>query len=419
MTVDEVDRALARLGAVCDTVAARLVALDGHQGARLLDAATLGEQSRRRWADAQARLADLWAGFEAYRSALASARELRGRRQRPSADDLVRLSHLLCGPSIELPADHDRAAAPYGDDVTFPQLDGDDATSSRNGRRLGFDELARRMEDDYGAVLAVVTAALDGWSALAQRLDPLTARLASARSLAAELGLADDPELAAADAELAALRSSDPLAVPLADPLALRAESLATAAGVRLDRAVERLATVRRLRDGYAELRAGLAARIARLGDAYAEAARLHETVRAKIATVDAVPPDGAAVPRLLGYLDELDGLHGARAWDRLAQRYAEVAAKIARETAAAQAAAENLRQLLDRRAELRGRLEAYRAKAGRLGHGEDVTLAELHRTAHELLWAAPCDLAAATRAVANYQRAVLAATARRGEVPS
>jgi hypothetical protein len=67
-----------------------------------------------------------------------------------------------------------------------------------------------------------------------------------------------------------------------------------------------------------------------------------------------------------------------------------------------------NLAGLLDRRTELRGRLEAYRAKAARLGHAESATLSALHRAAYDVLFTAPCDLLEATRAVGRYQRAVL-----------
>ena len=48
---------------------------------------------------------------------------------------------------------------------------------------------------------------------------------------------------------------------------------------------------------------------------------------------------------------------------------------------------------LLDERDELRGRLDAYTAKAGRLGRLEDTELAALRRRAHEALHTAPTDL--------------------------
>ncbi|MGH3763344.1 MAG: hypothetical protein ACRDTB_37155, partial [Actinophytocola sp.] len=62
---------------------------------------------------------------------------------------------------------------------------------------------------------------------------------------------------------------------------------------------------------------------------------------------------------------------------------------------------------LLDRRAELRGRLEAYRVKAARLGYAEDLALERLHQRTQELLFTAPCDLPAATRALNRYQQAL------------
>src|SRR5690606_36346842 len=64
---------------------------------------------------------------------------------------------------------------------------------------------------------------------------------------------------------------------------------------------------------------------------------------------------------------------------------------------------------LLDRRAELRGRLEAYRAKAARLGKDEDERLAALYGAARDVLWTAPCDLRAATGAVKEALAAVAA----------
>jgi len=63
---------------------------------------------------------------------------------------------------------------------------------------------------------------------------------------------------------------------------------------------------------------------------------------------------------------------------------------------------------LLGRRDELRGLLDAYRAKAGRTGGAEDAALTARYQQAHDLLWTAPCDLAAADAAVTGYQQAVL-----------
>jgi hypothetical protein len=68
---------------------------------------------------------------------------------------------------------------------------------------------------------------------------------------------------------------------------------------------------------------------------------------------------------------------------------------------------------LLSRRDELRGLLDAYQAKAARLGAAEDPHLAARYAQARELLWTAPCDLTAVASAVNGYQHAVLAIGAR------
>ncbi len=59
----------------------------------------------------------------------------------------------------------------------------------------------------------------------------------------------------------------------------------------------------------------------------------------------------------------------------------------------------------LARRQELRGRLEAFRAKAAGTGRGEDLQLDSLYRAATDVLYSSPCDLEDAERRVIAYQR--------------
>ena len=66
-------------------------------------------------------------------------------------------------------------------------------------------------------------------------------------------------------------------------------------------------------------------------------------------------------------------------------------------------------------RDELRGLLGAYKAKAARLGVAEEADLVASYDQARDLLWTAPCDLTAASTAVAGYQRAIHATTTREG----
>ena len=57
-------------------------------------------------------------------------------------------------------------------------------------------------------------------------------------------------------------------------------------------------------------------------------------------------------------------------------------------------------------RAELRGRLDAYKAKVAQHGMAEDRMLIERYDAARRMLWSAPCDLRAAEDAVLRYQHA-------------
>jgi hypothetical protein len=59
----------------------------------------------------------------------------------------------------------------------------------------------------------------------------------------------------------------------------------------------------------------------------------------------------------------------------------------------------------LDARNELRGRLDAYHAKALAIGLAEDEQLTRVYERAKELLFTAPCDVAGAEAAVREYQQ--------------
>src|SRR3954469_12467833 len=96
---DEVDRALARLGAEHEAIETSLLALQDHAGRRLLEGAQLTGITKERWAAAEASITLLWAYFDTYTDALRSAREIRSRRRWSSREDLVDLTELLRGSS--------------------------------------------------------------------------------------------------------------------------------------------------------------------------------------------------------------------------------------------------------------------------------------------------------------------------------
>jgi hypothetical protein len=119
------------------------------------------------------------------------------------------------------------------------------------------------------------------------------------------------------------------------------------------------------------------------------------------------VPADNTAA--LGAHLDAVSAKPGAAA------ALLELRRRIAEAIADANTAEHLAKVLLDRWAELRGRLAAYQAKAARLGVSEDRDLLAANQIAAGLLSRKPCDLAAVTRAVADYQQLIGEKSGRRG----
>ena len=70
MDRDEVDRALARLGAEHEAIETSLLALQDHAGRRLLEGAELTGVTKERWATTEQSITLLWGYFDAYAAAL-------------------------------------------------------------------------------------------------------------------------------------------------------------------------------------------------------------------------------------------------------------------------------------------------------------------------------------------------------------
>ncbi|GAA1099392.1 MULTISPECIES: hypothetical protein [Kitasatospora] len=422
MSREEVDRALARLGAERDAVEAALLDLQDHPGRRLLEGAALTGRTRERWSVAGQGLSVLWSLFDRYSEALASARAVRSRRNRPGSAELAELGELLGGASVtvsggQLPDGGARLGAP-----------------ARLVERISLADLLERMNAWYATVLEVVAAADAVWSALPARIDLLLAELHRVQMLALSVGvrpgghpLADD--LAELAGDLAAQRTevvADPLAlwrparVPAQraeDGPAAAAMTAGTVSGVvdtaRFDRAGRALDDVRvelegllRLRDESHERLQQVADLLQRADATLAEARRARGEVLAKIAAteVPAVPGPASALRERIGQAVELQ--HGGQ-WYRLGPLLDALEDAAAKELARARSSLTEVAQPLAVRAELRGRLEAYKAMAARLRITEDPEVVERFEKARWLLWSAPCDLRAAAEAVARFQQAV------------
>jgi hypothetical protein len=396
----EVDEALRTLAADQQRIAEALYAMDSHPAHVLLSAAPTAGRTALAWADARMRMAALWADFTAFTTALDTARSVRARKARPSGGDLARLTELLAGPTV----------------VTTGGLGGPQGEAT-----LPLPVAVRFLLDCCMAVTVTFDQIATAADAVAARLAPVAAAIAAAERFAADLG---DPPAATTGrrtelAEISAVAVADPLGAAEGelDATLRRLATNVTAARDRLEAALA-------LKTGLAGRRAAtraaiddLAAAEEAVGPAYAIA---HEKIAAP-----GLPPLPAAAPGLRHRWDTLAapgaGMGGpqgdaSRAGPAVGPpgsagllRSGAELDDLDRAVAAARQRADLLRTaadgLVDRRAELRGRLDAYRIKGVRLGLAEHPDLTARHRAAHDLLYTRPCDLPAATQAVHAYQQ--------------
>jgi chromosome segregation ATPase len=356
-----------------DAIQANLLDLDGSFGKQLLAGATLTGISKRRWDDASAVLAGLWEIFNAYTGVIDNAVSLAGGRL--GQRELTELSGLLTGPSVAITRTVRR-------DITDSGYD-----------KLTLSTARARMRDAFAAVKAVTDDAEQRWSDMAARLDDIGSALAVDPIGDAELAA----QLASARSELDRLRAAlnaDPIGADLTAADRLRDRCQAQA---------RRAADLVALRSGAAGQIAAVRALAGSCRSAQADATAAYQRAAAKIAAVPPVPAAADPTPRLA----ELDALLAAGRWDRLRSELDLLQRELTAVTDQFHESEQTLVSLLGQRDELRGLLDAYKAKAARLGAVEDTTLSGLYDTARALLWTAPCDLNAASAAVTNYQQAV------------
>ncbi|MFJ4198369.1 hypothetical protein ACIP2Y_01865 [Streptomyces sviceus] len=410
MDRDEVDRALARLGAEHEAIETSLLALQDHAGRRLLEGAELSGLTKERWESADASITLLWAYFDAYSDALRSAREIRSRRRWSSREDLVELTELLRGESVTVAGSATATA-------NAPTLHGN---SGKLSERFSLVTLVERMNELYATSLDMVVAADAVWSALPARIDLLSAELQRTRRLAHSVGVRPGEHPSGDDLEritrtLTSLREqviSDPLAFWQPAP-----GSSAPGGGkpdtTAYDREARALEDVRREIDAVLTVRQDAEARLVKLRDVLSRADRTLAEARiargevlAKIAATE-VPVVSGPPTALQEQLATAAEYRRHAQWHRLSPLLESLEQKAEDELLRARESLTAVTAPLAVRAELRGRLDAYKAKVARHGLAEDPFLIERYDAARRMLWSAPCDLRVAEQTVLRYQHAV------------
>ncbi|HVM08718.1 MAG TPA: hypothetical protein VM345_09655 [Acidimicrobiales bacterium] len=261
-----------------------------------------------------------------------------------------------------------------------------------------------RLDDDVRRILGAADQVAEAWRTALPRADELRETLDAVEADARRIGLGDDHDLAHARRmveHLGGQIARDPLSV---DP------SPATRQVVQV---ADRVAELARLHDSLpADLRDARATLTA-LADAIAAGREALTATRERIAS-----PTGLLQPLDPAALD--DGELALRPWlerveaEAAAGRWLAAARGLQRWRAVADGWAANADRVVQanrapvaRRNELRGLLDAYRAKAAATGRAEGRTLTAAMQRARDALFTRPCDLEEAEELVQEYARLV------------
>ncbi|HEY0539562.1 MAG TPA: hypothetical protein VGD53_14385 [Actinoallomurus sp.] len=395
MDRDEIDRTLRRLKGERERITKVLLELEAHQGYQMLKGTPLTGATQRYWIDIDGRMATLWKLFDAHGKVLEEAEELRARHPKPGQVQLAELTRLLTGTSVEL----------VSGEIPLEER----TLLGPTGEWLSLDGVVERMTPMYEQTAGMVATVDEVWSALLTRLGEVEEAARAVEALHASLGIREP------DAERIAGRLLGVREAVRADPLSLSSGGRADTRrieeiGRELAAQRGRLEDAVRIRDEHDERVRGIEATIALVEAAEHEAVEAQDHVLAKIAS-PALPELPVLAAPLRDRLAALGALRGDGRWLELATRAAELEQAAATALERARQTTGLITGLLDRRDELRGRLDAYQAKAGRLGLAEETDLTDLHQRAHDLLWTSPCDLRRATVTLADYQRAIASHT--------
>jgi hypothetical protein len=385
-----------------DTIQGNLLDLDGSFGKRLLAGAKLAGLTKERWDAAAAELTMLWETFTAYSAVVDRAGQALANAGRSAGGGIAEVNSLLHAKSVRLT--RAPSALAHRDLTASPETFVTPAMA------------VHQMRQAFAAVAEVTGAAEAVWNALADPLQQVSADLDAAQQRCD--GLADEAlheALGLAVTDLAQLRE-----VLSGDPLALWAgQRVDTSRLARLRErsaaAVSKVSELAGLRENADRRITAAAASVSAAQRARGDAVAAQERATAKIAVSAPAPPP--EVSELIARLAALDALKATGSWTRLADELDLIEEQAAAATSRSRDAEQQATALLDRRDELRGLLDAYRARAAKLGGAEDGDLDAAYDRARDLLWTAPCDLIAAGDAVTGYQQAVLALK-RQGQGP-
>lgn len=305
----------------------------------------------------------------------------------------------------------DRLAAGLaaGDHAVVDELLGPSAVTLPDGTAVGLGPLLEGMKRRVDAVATDVARMADTARRAVTQLDAARAQAQELVVRAGAVGADDDPELTALRAALEAATEAI-AADPTSAPDLSRVASAMAAARARVER-------LEGARTGLPAEVAASATQLDEIDRLLARAAEARAVAQEKIASpaglldADAIGPGGRP---LRPWLAQIRALADSGAWDAAASALASWKHDADAVLANARRVADANAAPVARRNELRGLIDAYRAKALAYGRDEDGRLERMHAAAKEALYTAPCALDEAERLVRDYIGAVNAAAGGR-----
>jgi len=386
LTTSAVDQRIAVLRSTLDRTTARLVDVDADVTRRLLETSQqIRGATAAAWADASRRHTALWQGQFALESLLTRVTEERGARRSAPQWVLVRLEGLLDGASVEFPRPAGNGALRLTEETT-PTV------------ACSVNEALELMSTDFDAVTEFLGAVAVVWGEFTERLHEVATVVAELEREVETAGIRRPNDL-----DLVARATQEAEALAREDPLMLGPEEIASLE-TRAQDLQARVHEASRERQASEEsLQA--ADRSVGLGLEKLTAFRAQvEVWSEKILVLDST---SVALDALARELEGL-GLECARA------RSLQVGPSADSLRSRGERLCEEVTQLIAtegarmaRRDELRGLLEAYRAKAGALGLAENREIEAQCAAALETLYVAPCNVEEAEHRVTELQRAI------------
>ncbi len=336
-------------------------------------------------------MSNLFQDFDLLLKTVEQATELRKQVPRflASEQKLQEIEQILTGASIQLPAVH------------TPLAHRGLLTAAETANAIAPDQLLAAMTSAFQVAKDAVLAVDQAWSHLEPTLANAEAEIISLQTLADSLGQGSLSELVAAHRNIAALRTSIE-----SDPLGVRAD---------FDRDIQPLiarvkTTLEQLVQQQTQIRENLEIGHQLLN----QLVELHRQAELAFAESREKVVDHSTLQMPLAS-EQIDAL--SQWLTRLETKFSEGflypvhvgldnwIAK-ARESIAIEERAWNANKApLETRQELRGRLNAFKAKALALGLAEDATLSELANKANQLLYTRPTPLEQAAELVSQYEK--------------